>query len=207
MQTPELDAFATECAAVDETLAGVPSDAWTRPGLGSWNLAELVAHLVRGVNRLTAYVDLPVEGERPDRDRFTYYEGVRALAEEVAARAVEEARKVDAETLPALFAESWRDDHELAAAMPEDRLIMTIHGPMRADEYLATRVFEVTVHHLDLRTALDLPAAMTPEAGRICAELLDGMLDGPRPRMGRLRYLLTATGRMPSDDPRFPLLG
>ncbi len=206
MQTPELDAFRAECSAVDATLADVPADAWTRPALGSWNLAELVAHLVRAVNRLTAYVDLPVE-EAPPVERFAYFRDVASQAPEVAARAVEEARKVDAETLPALFAESWRTDAELAETLPADRLITTIRGPMRVNDYLATRLLEVVIHHIDVRAALDLPAAPTPEASQLTMELLEGMLGSPRPHnLGRVRFLLTATGRLPSEDERFPLI-
>ena len=209
MQNPELAAFRAECAAVDATLATVPSPAWAAPALGSWTLAELVAHLIRQVTRLTAYAGEPVGDAEPSVDRFGYYRyNHAAMAPDVAARAVQEARKVDAETLPALFAESWPDDAELAADLPADRLVATIRGAMRADEYLATRVLEVTIHHLDLRAALDLPPTPTPEAGALVMALLEGMLDGPRPRnLGRVRFLLTATGRIPSDDPRFPLVG
>lgn len=208
VQNPELAAFRAECAAVDATLAGVPGTAWARPGLGSWTVAELVAHLVRQVTRLSAYADEPVEGETPSLDRFGYYRyDHAAMAAGVAARAVEAAREVDAETLPALFTESWQDEAELAADLPAERLVATIRGAMRADEYLATRVLEATIHHLDLRAALDLPPAPTPEAGALTMALLEGMLDGPRPRnLGRVRFLLTATGRIPSDDPRFPLV-
>lgn len=209
MLNPELQALRAECTAVDATLATVPSPAWAQTALGSWTLAELVAHLIRQVTRLTAYVDEPVEDRSPAVDRFGYYRyDHAALAPGVAARAVEEARKVDAETLPALFAESWRDEADLAAELPAERLVATFRGAMRADEYLATRVLEVTIHHLDLRTALDLPPKPTPEAGALVMALLEGMLDGPRPRnLGRVRFLLTATGRIPSDDPRFPLVG
>jgi uncharacterized protein (TIGR03083 family) len=207
VQTPELTAFEAECMAIDVTLADVPAEAWTRPALGSWNLAELVAHLIRGASRLTAYVDEPVEADEPAYDRFGYFRfDHAAAAPDVAARAVAAAREVDAETLPALFAEAWREDAALAAELPADRLIATIRGPLRVDEYLATRVLEVTIHHIDVRTALDLPAAPSPEGAKLTAELLEGLLDGPKPRLGRLRFLLTATGRLPSDDERFPLI-
>lgn len=206
MQTPELDAFVAECTTVDATLTAVPAEAWTRVALGSWNLAELVAHLTRQVTRLTAYADQPVEGPAAV-DRFSYFRDVAALAPDVAARAVAEARKVDAETLPALFAEGWREDADLAATLPADRLIATVRGVMRVDDYLATRLLEVVVHHIDVRAALDLPPAPTPDAGRLAMELLEGMLGSPRPRnLGRVRFLLTATGRLPSDDGRFPLI-
>ncbi len=209
MHNRETEAFRAECAAVDTTLARVPPDAWGRHALGSWNLAELVAHLIRCVTRVTAYADQPVEAERPDVDRFTYYRyDAAAVAPGVAARAVEEASRLRTEDLPRLFAEGWRAEADLVAELPADRLLATIQGAMRLDEYLATRVLEVTIHHLDVRAALDLPATPTPEAGALVSDLLEGMLDGPRPRnLGRVRFLLTATGRLPSNDPRFPLVG
>lgn len=208
MQSPELDAFTQECATVDVTLADIAVDAWTRPGLGTWTVAELVAHLVRQVTRLAAYADAPVDAAAPAVDRVAYYRyDHAAMAPDVARRAVELAREVDAETLPALFAEGWREDAQVAAELPADRLIATIRGPMRSDEYLATRLVEVVVHHADLRQALDLAPNPTPPAGRLVADLLEGLLGAPRPRnLGRVRFLLTATGRLPSDDPRFPVL-
>lgn len=208
MDTIELTAFRAECAAVDDTLAQVPPDAWARTALGSWTLAELVAHLVRQASRVTAYADEPVP-DAPLLDRVTYYRyDVATVAPGVAQRAVAEARAVDAETLPALFAEAWRDDADRAAELPAEQPLASAFGPIRLDEFLATRVLEVTVHHLDLRTALDLPAAVTPEAGRVTTKLLEALLGGPRPRnLGRVRFLQAATGRIPSDDPRFPVLG
>lgn len=208
MDTIELRAFRAECAAVDDTLAQVPPDAWARTALGSWTLAELVAHLVRQASRVTAYADEPVL-DAPLLDRVTYYRyDVATVAPGVAQRAVAEARAVDAETLPALFTEAWRDDADRAAALPAEQPLASAFGPIRLDEFLATRVLEVTVHHLDLRTALDLPAAVAPEAGRVTTDLLEALLGGPRPRnLGRVRFLQAATGRIPSDDPRFPVLG
>lgn len=208
MDTPELTAFRDECTAVDATLADVRAEAWARRALGSWTLAELVAHLLRGASRLSAYADEPVDEAAPLLDRVAYFRRLTSAdAPGVAERAVTDARKVDAETLPALFAETWRNDHDLAMAAPADRRIATRFGPVRTDEFLATRVLEVTIHHLDLRSALDQPPAPSPTAGALTMHLLEGLLGGPRPRnLGRVRFLLAATGRVPSDDPRFPLI-
>jgi len=208
MQGLELDAFTDECAAVDATLADVPAAAWARPALGSWTLAELLAHLVRGVTRLTAYADEPVDPAAAVVDRVAYYRyDAAATAPAVARRAVDLAREVDAETLPALFAEGWREDAQVAAELPADRLVASARGPIRVDEFLATRVLEVVIHHADVRAALDLAPGPTPVAGRMAADLLEGLLGAPRPRnLGRVRFLLAATGRIPSDDPRLPVL-
>jgi len=208
MNGPELDGYVAECTSADATLAGVEPQDWHRPALGSWSVAELCAHLVRQVSRISAYADRPVDGTQPAVDRTTYYRyDVATVAPDVAARAVADAAAGDPRQLPAAFAEAWRADAALAGSLPADRLLGSIFGPIRLDEYLATRVLEVVVHHLDLRTALELPAAVSAQGGQLVTDLLAAMLDGPRPRaLGRVRFLQVATGRIASDDPRFPLL-
>ncbi|MDQ3538619.1 MAG: maleylpyruvate isomerase N-terminal domain-containing protein [Actinomycetota bacterium] len=203
----ELDAFSDECRALDETLAGVSAEAWTRHALGAWNVAQLVAHLVRGATRVATYLDVEVGGN-PVTDRVSYFNyDHTGEAPEIARRAVQEAAKVDAETLPALFTEGWRASAERAAEVGDGHVLHTIAGPMRLDEYLATRVVEMVVHHTDLRAALELPAVSTIAAARITMDVLEGLLGEPRPRnLGRARFIQVATGRFPSDDPRFPVL-
>lgn len=206
--TDVLRAFEQECAAIDATLATVPSDGWGRPGLGEWTVAELVAHLVRGATRIGAYLDVDPGGSAPVCDRVGYFRfDLAAAAPEVAERARQEAAAVDAATLPALFAAGWRSSAERASGLPPDHLVATLRGPMALEEYAATRVVEMVVHHMDLCAALDRPPAPTPTGGKITMELLEGLLGGPRPRnMGRTRFVLAATGRIPTDDPRLPVL-
>ena len=207
MDFPELTAFTEESAAVDETLAGVADDAWERPALGAWNLAQLTAHLVRAATRVTEYLPLPVEGD-PVVDRIGYWDfDTDGQAQAIAQRAIDEAAAVDPTHLPGRFAVSWRATCAAANDHGPDQVLHTIMGPMRLDEYLATRVVEITIHHLDVRVALDLPPAPTPSAGRMTMGILEQLLGEPRPRnMGRTRFLQAATGRIPTDDPRFPVL-
>ena len=203
----ELNAFVEECQELDETLAGVPTQAWTRHALGEWDVAQLVAHLVRAATRVATYLDFDVSGD-PVVDRVSYWRYDHAAeGPEIARRAQEEAAKVDAETLPALFTEAWRTSAERAGEVGDSHVLHTLMGPMRIDEYLATRVLEVVVHHTDLRAARDLPAASTIAAARITMDILERLLGEPRPRnLGRARFLQVATGRLSSDDPRFPVL-
>lgn len=211
MPFPELDAFRNECQAVDATLAAVASDAWTLPGLGEWSVHELVAHLVRSVNRIAVYLDATGDGdaaEPPACDRVGYWRfDLVGEAPAIAARARDEAAGVDPATWPERFADGWRRSAERAAAAGPDAPIRTIRGVMRLDEYAATRVLETVVHHLDLRTALGLPPEPTPAAARLVVADLEALLGEPKPRaLGRTRFIRVATGRLPSDDPRFPVL-
>lgn len=208
MRYPELDAFEEEAAAVEATLRGVPDDAWERPALGEWTVAELVAHLVRGVTRVDAYLDVDVEGDTAAVDRVGYWRfDLAAEAPAVARRARDEAAGLAPDTMVERFAEGWRTSAGRAGGLPPDHLLTTLRGPMRLDEYLATRVVELVVHHMDLCAAVDQPPSPTASAGAIAASALESLLGSPRPRnMGRDRFLRAATGRIPVDDPRFPVL-
>lgn len=207
MAFAEIDAFAEECAAVEATLAVVPDDAWDRPGLGTWSLAELVTHLVRGVTRITEYLPEPA-ADVPGWDRVSYFQfDAAAAAPGVAQRAVDEAAGVDPTTLPGRFGAGWLAAAAAARDHGPEQLLPTFRGTMRLDEYAATRVLEVVVHHLDVRSALDLPPASTPAASRMTMDILEGLLGEARPRaMGRTRFIQAATGRLTVDDPRFPVL-
>jgi uncharacterized protein (TIGR03083 family) len=205
MSMREIDAFAREAERIAHTLQRIGPGDWDRPGLGEWTLAELVFHLVRQAEHLTAYRDHPLSAETATVDRFTYYRGAADLADLIATKAREGAAQVDPTHLAERFGEAWRQS--VASATTAGALLETSRGPMRTDEFAATRVLELVVHHMDVRRALDLPSDADPVAAKLTADLLEGMLDGDRPRnLGRTRFILAATGRTPSDDPRFPLL-
>ena len=207
MAFSELVAFAEECATAERTLATVTAEDWRRPGLGEWTVAELVAHLVRGATRIARYLELE-PGAAPALDRVSYFQfDLGAQAPVIAERARREAAAIDPQELPARFARGWRASVDRASMLLPEHVIATFRGPMRLDEYTATRVVEMVVHHMDLRRALDQPPAATPAAGRVAMGVLEGLLGSPRPRiLGRTRFLLTATGRIVSTEDRFPVL-
>lgn len=204
----ELDAFAEECAAIDATLAEVGDRGWGQPALGEWSVAELVAHLVRGVTRIAAYLDAEPGGDAPVWDRVSYWRfDLAAAAPDVARRARAEAAEVPHAELPRRFAEGWRRSVARARDLPADHLTASLRGPMRLDDYVATRVLEAVVHHMDLRAALGQPPVSTVAAARITMAVLEGLLGSPRPRnLGRARFIKAATGRIPGPDDRFPVL-
>lgn len=205
MSFPELRAFDAECRLMAQTLGGVED--WSAPGLGQWNVAQLVAHTVRATTRVPAYLEQPAEGP-PVVDRIGYWRyDAAAEAPAIAQRAIDEAAAITPSQLPQAFAAGHAQTLQAAQDAGADHVLFTIRGPMRLDEYVATRVLEVVVHHMDLRAALDLPPASDPEAARLVMQVLEGLLGGPRPRnLGRTRFIQVATGRLPSDDPRFPVL-
>lgn len=208
MRFPELDAFEEEAQAVETTLGEVPAGAWNDPALGEWSVAELLAHLVRGATRVATYLEVENEGGEPAVDRVGYWRfDLDAAAPAVAQRAREDAAGVDPGVLVQSFSAGWRASAGRAGGLAADHVLTTLRGPMRLDEYLATRVLELVVHHGDLRAAVDLPPASTIAAERMTMQLLESLLGSPRPRnLGRDRFIRAATGRVSVDDPRFPVL-
>jgi uncharacterized protein (TIGR03083 family) len=205
MTVAEMDAFAREAGRIERTLRGIGTDDWARPGLGEWTLAELVVHLTRQADRLAAYRERPLSGNRAAADRYTYYRTAAGMATDIAQRARDAAAQMAPASLPDVFAAAWR--RSAAAITTPDTLIETVMGPMRTADYAATRVVELVVHHMDVRRALDLPPGADAMAGRVVSDVLEHMLEGDRPRnLGRTRFILAATGRIPHDDPRFPVL-
>lgn len=205
MSFSELTAFDAECRLMAQTLQTV--EAWDAPALGQWNVAQLVAHTVRATTRVPEYLEQPVSAPAVvDRVGYWRYDAA-AEAPAIAQRAIDEAAAIAPEQLPAAFAAGHAATLQAGQAAGPDRVLFTIMGAMRLDEYVATRVLEVVVHHMDLRAAMDLPPASDPAAARLVMGILEGLLGGPRPRnLGRTRFIQVATGRLPSDDPRFPVL-
>jgi len=205
MTIPEMEDFANEAERIDRTLHDIEPEDWGRPALGEWNIAQLAFHLVRQADRLDAYRDRPLSADAPAVNRVEYYRRAAEQAADVAARAIEGAADIDLTTLPGLFSDAWQ--RSMASATDAGALIETVMGPMRTGEFAATRVVELVVHHMDLRRALDLPTNSDPGAARLVINLLEELLVGPRPRnLGRTRFILAATGRIPHDDPRLPVL-
>jgi uncharacterized protein (TIGR03083 family) len=208
MQTAELTAFTAECEATEKTLRSIEPGWWQLPGLGEWSVAELAGHLVRGATRVDAYLDRELDGAEPTADRVSYWHfDLAGAAPGIAQRARDVAAESGPSELPQRFADGWRASAARAETLAWDHLLQTFRGPMRLDEYLATRVLEVVVHHMDLNAALGRPPEPTPDGAKLTMSLLEGLLGADKPHnFGRARFIKAATGRIAVDDPRFPVL-
>ena len=115
----------------------------------------------------------------------------------------------------------WREALALAGRTDPARLLATTWGPtLRLDEYLKTRVLEVTVHRMDLEDALGRKGWGTDLAISIVDDILAGLLGEDPPRdldWDVVEFIETACGRRPLTDherkvlgplaEKFPLLG
>jgi len=176
---------------------------FTAPGLGSWDLGGLVGHFLRAVRTPLDYlagsepVGPPLPGaahyaaaylDRRDHDSTS-------MDQSVATRGAQELADDDRHPAETLEEESGR----LAAVLeitPASRLIATPFGALRLDDYLRTRVMEITVHGVDIAQALGQawtpPEALLADTIGLLGEI--AILRGSA--VGLLRAL---TGRTPPD--------
>ena len=134
----------------------VPVGAWDGPGLGVWTVRELVAHVVRVVERTAAYSGQggPVDVE----SGAAYYE--RALStprvhEDIASRARESVALLGADPVETAMVTAERTLTTIDA-LDDDAPFRTPFGTLRLVDYLPTRTLELVVHTMDLAQATNM---------------------------------------------------
>ena len=103
---------------------------------------------------------------------------------------------------------------EAIKTTPPDTIGPGFFGPMRLDEFVATRLVETQVHGIDLTDALGAPPLHMPRTTVMAAEVLDEVL-ARRAVPGRpvdlegddLAFIRAAAGRGEYPDPRLPVVG
>jgi Mycothiol maleylpyruvate isomerase N-terminal domain len=162
-------------------------------------VGDLLAHLVVGLRRLESADAAATE---PDTDAAAYFRrGERTTPAAHRARA-ELARDVHRRAGPgaAVVAELAA----VVAAAPSwvgrsPPVVRTRWGDhLEFEQFVATRVVELTVHGLDVAAAVDAPAWTTPTAREVTANVLVALVgDDPRTRVGWdfPTFVEAATGR------------
>jgi uncharacterized protein (TIGR03083 family) len=177
------------------TAERVRPEQWNAPALGEWSVRDLVGHASRALITTEAFLRQPattVDFATP----ADYMVGVLAQPG-AAARVAQSGREAGAalgdEPLAALRALAARV-LPLAAAADGAQPITTPAGGTRLADYLATRVFELTTHTLDLAHAIDAAVEPPPAAACLALYLASDMAvrTGKAPDM-----LLALTGRRP----------
>jgi uncharacterized protein (TIGR03083 family) len=185
MNGPSVDAFSAASRFFVDVVRAVPSDAWSRAGLGSWSVLQLVAHANRAHTTVEEYLLQP----RAPEPAGSAYFSEEAIAERGRAAVA-----------------ALGDDPLLAVATASDRAISlvgktaaeaVVAGPAGTTTlavYLPTRTAELTIHGLDIIGATGTEVVVPPEA---LTESLHCVTDRVIRQGNGPVALLALTGRQP----------
>jgi uncharacterized protein (TIGR03083 family) len=174
-----------------DLVSRLPAQSWEGPGIGDWNLRELVGHTVSSALRQVPLVLAAPAAAVTLGSPEDYWAFARSAPPELVAAATAASSADARETGDWLGADAAVRVSELAgrataalAAAPDDEVATTAAGGMRVQDWLPTRTFELVVHGMDIAAAADVPFEPAPEAvaetvtlaARIAAAVGDGGL-------------------------------
>jgi len=177
-----------------ETVRQVGADQWDRPALGEWTVRDLVGHTNRALLTVETYLGQPtaaVEVERPV-DYFIRASAALADPAAVAARGREAGQTLGPDPAATVHKAAERVLAEVKATA-DDTCLTTPVGGMRLIDYLPTRVFELTVHTLDIAAAISVPVTLPEGAVALTLSLVTDLVASRPDNVAPL--LLAATGR------------
>jgi uncharacterized protein (TIGR03083 family) len=223
MAAPDpLDALRGECELVSEVVLSLDEEGFGRPTrLPAWDVKDLLGHMYRDVDRINVAL---AEAEPPAAtdDSVSYWRSYDPAIDstDIADRAKQVARSFSSgKELAQAWDAMWRRALDDAAAIDRKRLVVTWGPALTLQEFLKTRVLEITVHGLDLANALERPPWATVPGTTVTTEILTGLLrDRPSHDLGwsDLTFIEKGTGRAALDErdrlilgfaaDRFPLL-
>jgi len=176
------------------TVRQVGAEQWDLPALGEWSVRDLVGHASRALLTVETYLGQPaaaVEVERP-ADYFIRANAALADPAAVAARGREAGRTLGADPAATVHETAERVLAEVKTAA-DDTCLTTPVGGMRLIDYLPTRVFELTVHTLDIAAAISVPVTLPKGAAALTLGLVTDLVASRPDKVAPL--LLAATGR------------
>lgn len=133
----------------------IASPDWARPGLGSWDVRELVAHANRGMTTVEQYLTDPMDPASVPADYAT--------PESVAARARASVAALGDD--PSATVRQTRDRVvPLIARTPMDAVVGSPFGHTSLGAYLPSRTAELTTHSIDIADALGIEVEVPGDA-------------------------------------------
>jgi hypothetical protein len=150
--------------------AGLTHDELEQPGLGEWNVRELLAHALRAFGLAGAYLDAKPSTDFIIHSSGEYYRAVLGMGPNLHADVAERGR-VAAEGLRSDVAGVVRSTVEAACARvglaDDNAMVSTPAAQMSLLAYLPTRIVEGAVHLLDLHEALSRELDLDPVVAEI----------------------------------------
>jgi uncharacterized protein (TIGR03083 family) len=220
-----VDALAEEgLPALQDTLSGLAPQDWERPtrlrppdpDKPPWTVLQLAAHFDVFMGLTMGLVAEPMSAQ-PVVDRASFYISVSdrsRVSPVIYQYIVDHAEGHTPATIRDQVQGTFAKALEAIKTTPPDTIGPGFFGPMRLDEFVATRLVETRVHGLDLTDALGAPPIPMPQTTTMAAEVLDEVL-ARRVVPGRpadldgddLAFIRAAAGRGDHPDPRLPVVG
>jgi uncharacterized protein (TIGR03083 family) len=192
-----------------------PADLLRPSRCAGWTVGDVLYHQLLDARRALVTFASPADGE-PDVDDVTYWQGFAPGDDRSAAHA-RHVRIAASAYSEGMLGREWRDTAPAAVraalACPYDKVTTQGHI-LRTPDFVATLIFEATIHYLDM--TVDLPDSPDPVGLPVVRHVLDGLLGATVDWDDRV-YALKGTGRLPLTDAdraelgvladRFPLTG
>lgn len=203
------EAFAEQCqvflALVDET-----SELSTPTSLGEWDCAALIGHVSTAIEALFRWQGTP----GADDDEIDVLSWVTLGGEDIADQSADFSMRYAAkrthQQLRDLVAAAVVKGTETVATTPADAtLLLPVPGIWaRFDQALASRVLELTVHGIDLGSAIGSVTKPSRVALGVVGAILDELLEGDRPEdlADDAVWVPVATGRVEHSEQRLPVM-
>jgi uncharacterized protein (TIGR03083 family) len=210
--------------ALQDTLSGLTPEDWERPTLlqppepdrPPWTVLQLAAHFDVFMG-LTMQLVAEPQAAQPVVDRASFYISVSdrsKVSPVIYQYIVDHAEGHTPATILDTVRGTFQQALQAIRTTPPDTIGPGFFGPMRLDEFVATRLVETRVHGMDLTDALGAPLLHMPKTTMMAAEVLDEVL-ARRAVPGRpadlegddLAFIRAAAGRGEHPDPRLPIVG
>lgn len=190
-------------AAFVAVVEGLDTRRLDDPATSSWTLRELVAHATRGLLTVETTVAARVDASTRWLSSASAYFSTAMSAPQVHAGIVQRARDAAAAVgdEPGRYARAaLAGVTPLVEATPLDREVQHLAGRLRFDEYLATRVVELTLHTADVQLASGQEVAFPEAASALTRDVLV-------PLVGRVDPLAVACALTARQGPACNILG
>ncbi|MCU1514914.1 MAG: mycothiol maleylpyruvate isomerase [Microbacteriaceae bacterium] len=179
-------------------LGSIGDDQWESPALGVWNVRSLAGHTARAILTVENYLNQDEPGEVTIASATDYYTAVYAQVTDppaVAARGVEAGIWLGDNPVDQVF-QALERTTSLIDEQPGNRIVSIGGMGILLSEYLRTRVFELTVHTVDLSKATGVPHTV-PDAAIEDALALAASIAASRGNAVDVLFALTGRSPLP----------
>lgn len=176
----------------------IPTTAWAGPGIGDWDLRSLVGHTARSLITVSSYLRTPTDREdvTGPAQYYALLRGYAADSTDIIERGREAGRNLGADPAAKVSDLLRQVLTDLDGA--GDALIAVIGGlGIRLSNYLPTRVFELTVHSLDIARAIGIDVTLPDQALRE-ATVLAAQIAALTGQAAAVLPALTGRGALPA---------